>query len=114
MPRLKVFLSEVRGVVPRSVLMYSDHGHTQEARTELLRIVPNATLTTPKPTRLIRRLLEIGSDKDSLIMDSFAGSGTTAQAAWQLNKTDGGLVHSKNINFSVPHRQSCQNHNEFS
>ena len=90
MPRLKRFLSETKGVVPRSVLPYSVYGSTQEARTEILRIVDENPFTTPKPVRLIRRLLEIGADSDSLVLDSFAGSGTTGHAVLDLNKSDGG------------------------
>ncbi len=90
MPRLKRFLSEVRAVVPRSVLLYSDFGHTQEARTELLSIVEGAPFATVKAVRLVRRLLEIATDKDSLVLDSFAGSGTTGHAVLDLNKADGG------------------------
>ncbi len=45
---------------------------------------------TPKPTKLLRRILQIASDKDSVILDSFAGSGTTAQAVLALNAEDGG------------------------
>ncbi len=90
MPRLKQFLSGTRDVVPRSVLLYADYGHTQEARTELLRLIPNVPFTTPKPVRLIRRILEIATDSNSLILDSFAGSGTTGHATLALNAADGG------------------------
>jgi site-specific DNA-methyltransferase (adenine-specific)/adenine-specific DNA-methyltransferase len=91
MPRLKRFLHEMDDVVPRSVLHYDDWGHTQLARTELLEILENSPFTTPKPTKLITRLLSIGAPgKDALIMDSFAGSGTTGHAVLQLNKNDGG------------------------
>ena len=90
MPRLKAFLSEMRDVVPRSVLLYNEYGHTQEARTELLEIIAEAPFTTPKPVRLLRRILEIGSDSSSLILDSFTGSGTTGHAVLAMNKDDGG------------------------
>ena len=94
MPRLKKFLSDTRNVVPRSVLLYTEYGHTQEARTELLRMIEAVPFTTPKPVRLIRGLLEIGTDQDSLILDSFAGSGTTGHAALELNRRDGGTRRS--------------------
>ncbi len=90
MPRLKRFLSDMGKVVPRSTLAYSECGHTQEARLELLNIITDSPFTTPKPTRLIEYLLNIGSNKDSIILDSFAGSGTTAHAVLNLNKKDGG------------------------
>jgi site-specific DNA-methyltransferase (adenine-specific)/adenine-specific DNA-methyltransferase len=72
------------------VLLYNDFGHTQEARTELLRIIEDVPFNTVKPVRLIRRLLEIAAEKDSLVLDSFAGSGTTGHAVLDLNKADGG------------------------
>ncbi|MEO6226735.1 MAG: site-specific DNA-methyltransferase [Thermomonas sp.] len=90
MPRLKKFLSEMGDVVPRSFLSYADFGHTQEARSDLLEIIEDSPFATPKPARLIQRLLEIGSDRDSLILDSFAGSGTTAHAVLKQNAEDGG------------------------
>ena len=49
------------------------------------------TFDTPKPVGLVERMLEIASDKDSVILDSFAGSGTTAHAVLNMNKADGGL-----------------------
>jgi site-specific DNA-methyltransferase (adenine-specific)/adenine-specific DNA-methyltransferase len=90
MPRLKVFLNEVGNVVPRSVLPYSDYGHTSEARTEILRIIADVPFTTPKPTRLIQRILQIATKPGDLILDSFAGSGTTGHAVLKLNTEYGG------------------------
>ncbi|MCP5425006.1 MAG: site-specific DNA-methyltransferase [Gammaproteobacteria bacterium] len=73
---------------------YSDVGHTQEAKKELVEIVQfdssEEVFITPKPTRLIQRILQIASDKDSIILDSFAGSGTTAHAVPKQNAEDGG------------------------
>lgn len=90
MPRLKRFLSEMGDVVPRSVLLYAEHGHTQEARSELLGLVPGAPFTTPKPVRLVKRLLEIGTDNDSIVLDSYSGSGTTGHAVLALNRATAG------------------------
>ena len=87
MPRLKRFLSDMGKVVPRSVLPYSDCGHTQEARSEILSIIDEVPFTTPKPLRLLEHLLKLGSDDNSLILDSFAGSGTTGHAVLSLNKS---------------------------
>ena len=73
---------------------YDEVGHTQEAKKELLELVDfqssDDVFITPKPTRLIQRILQIASDKDSLILDSFAGSGTTAHAVLKQNAEDGG------------------------
>lgn len=90
MPRLKIFLSEVGDVVPRSVLPYSDYGHTSEARTEILRIISEVPFTTPKPSRLIQRLIQIASSPRDIILDSFAGSGTTGHAVIKQNSEDEG------------------------
>ena len=94
-PQTKRFLSDVKdGVVPQTMWFYKEVGHTQEAKKELLEVVEFATsddvFITPKPTRLIQRILQIASDKDSLILDSFAGSGTTGHAVLKQNAEDGG------------------------
>lgn len=66
-------------------------GHNQEATKELNQILEKTgKFETPKPERLINRILQIATDKDSIILDSFAGSGTTAHAVLNLNKKDGG------------------------
>lgn len=94
-PQLKRFLSEVKqGVVPQTMWAYQEVGHTQEAKQELVAICDfedsASVFITPKPVRLLKRILEIATDKDSLILDSFAGSGTTGHAVLDLNKADGG------------------------
>ncbi|MDZ8118096.1 site-specific DNA-methyltransferase [Pontiella agarivorans] len=94
-PAPKIFLNEVQdGVVPMSLWFYDDVGHTQEAKRDLLEVLSFAgsddVFITPKPTRLIQRILQIASDKDSIILDSFAGSGTTGHAVLKQNAADGG------------------------
>jgi adenine-specific DNA-methyltransferase len=94
-PQIKRFLHEVKdGRVPQTMWFYQEVGHTQEAKKELLELVDFDTsddvFITPKPTRLIQRILQIASDKDSLILDSFAGSGTTGHAVLKQNAEDGG------------------------
>lgn len=94
-PRLKRFLSEVsQGVVPNSLWPHTEVGHNQEAKQEIGQIFHEADresiFSTPKPTRLIKRVLQIASNPGDLIMDSFAGSGTTGHAVLDLNKQDGG------------------------
>ncbi|QSA97214.1 site-specific DNA-methyltransferase [Methylococcus sp. EFPC2] len=94
-PAVKRFISEVKqGVVPQTLWMYDEAGHTQEGKKELLEILEFDTsgdvFITPKPTRLIQRILQIATDKDSLILDSFAGSGTTGHAVLKQNAEDGG------------------------
>ena len=89
-PRFKKFLSVSSDIVPRSVWLYSDVGHTQEATGDFQELFSDAAFDTPKPTRLIKRILQLATDDDSIILDSFAGSGTTGQAVLELNKEDGG------------------------
>lgn len=96
-PRIKRFLSEVRaGRVPQTLWKFSDVGHTQEAKQELLERVTFASsdsvYDTPKPTRLIERMLRLATqpNSDDIVLDFFAGSGTTGEAVWKLNLEDGG------------------------
>ena len=90
-PRVKTYLSESSGVRTWTWWSNQECGHNQEAKKELNAIVGfDAPFDTPKPTRLIKRILQIATDKDSIILDSFAGTGTTAQAVLALNKEDGG------------------------
>lgn len=94
-PAPKIFLTEVKqGRVPQTLWFYKDVGHTQESKRELLDILDfeNSAdvFITPKPSKLIKRILQIGSDEDSIVLDSFAGSGTTAHAVLALNQEDGG------------------------
>lgn len=92
-PRLKQFQSEIQaGLVPVTVWLHEDVGHNQEAKQELKIIFKDTEVPfdTPKPVRLIKRIMEISTEKDSIILDSFAGSASTAHAVLALNKEDGG------------------------
>lgn len=93
MPRLKRFLTEVKaGVIPQTLWLHSEVGHTQEAKKELLAAVEFETsadvFITPKPTRLIERILQIATNPGDLVLDSFAGSGTTGHAVLKLNTSN--------------------------
>jgi adenine-specific DNA-methyltransferase len=105
-PRIKRYLSEVKqGRVPQTLWFYNEVGHTQDAKKTLLEIgvlksQEDATMT-PKPVTLIERIIEIATDPESVVLDSFAGSGTTAHAVLSANAKDGGtrqfvLVESEN------------------
>ena len=90
-PRRKTYLYEREG---KNVWTWWDNksvGHTQEATKEIAKIFGSPTIFDyPKPVRLISRIIQIATDKDSIILDSFAGSGTTGHAVLNMNKADGG------------------------
>lgn len=96
-PRVKIFLSEIQGgVIPRSLLSYKDSGSTSEGRADLRNIFglneDGALFDNPKPVKLLSKLLSIGASNENndIILDFYAGSGTTAHAVMQLNAEDGG------------------------
>lgn len=91
-PQLKRYLSEVQqGVVPTTYWSYDECGHNDEARKELKDIFGHPPFDSPKPTRLIKQIIQVAStDKNTTILDFFAGSGTTLHGVMQLNKEDGG------------------------
>lgn len=94
MPTKKVYLNDRRdkGVLARTWWPYQDVRGNQDAKKDLMAIVgDNKTdFITPKPWQLISRILQIATDEQSLVLDSFAGSGTTAQAVLKANQKDGG------------------------
>jgi adenine-specific DNA-methyltransferase len=95
MPRFKRFLSDVKqGRTPRTLWFFDEVGHTQDAKKTLIEMGllsdDNTQTITPKPVSLVERVLEIAGDENALILDSFAGSGTTAHAVLKANAKDGG------------------------
>ncbi|MEI6083399.1 MAG: site-specific DNA-methyltransferase, partial [Verrucomicrobiota bacterium] len=90
-PRQKKFLSETEGVKAWTWWPHTEVGHNQEATKELNEIVgkPDA-FDNPKPSRLIQRILQLATDRESLVLDSFAGSGTTGHAVLKANAEDKG------------------------
>jgi len=91
-PAIKRFLSEVKqGVVCQTIWKYGEVGHSQEGKKEVNNLFPEASVfDTPKPVRLLKRILQIATKPNSIVLDFFAGSATTAHAAMQLNAEDGG------------------------
>lgn len=90
-PVPKLFLSEVQdGVTPMTVWTFDEVGHGQEATRELRDLMDGAVFTSPKPLRYITRFLQIGTSKNSTVLDFFSGSATTAHAVMKLNAEDGG------------------------
>ncbi len=87
----KIYLSSVEGRAPESIWFGKEVGTTREANTELKLIFSGTPpFDTPKPTKLIEQIIQITTNKGSIILDSFAGSGTTAHAVLNLNKKDDG------------------------
>ena len=91
-PRKKRFLSEVMNGRKADTWWASDEvGHNQESKREIIKLLGSENIfDTPKPTRLLERILTLATDKNSLVLDAFAGSGTTAHAVINLNGQDGG------------------------
>lgn len=86
-PRVIRYLSEVDGLVPWSWLPHDEVGHTGEAKREVNSLFEDAgTFATPKPERLLQRIIHIGSDPGDLVFDSFLGSGTTAAVAQKMGR----------------------------
>ena len=91
-PRLKRFLKDVKeGITPLTIWYHKDVAHNQEAVQELRKIFDGELyFETPKPERLIKRIIQISTRENDIILDFFAGSGTTGHAVMQLNAEDGG------------------------
>lgn len=93
-PQLKRYLNEVQqGVVPSTWWGFDDFGHNDEANKDLKKVFETfIPFDTPKPTRLIKRILQLSttSKQNDIVLDFFAGSGTLAQAVLELNEEDGG------------------------
>ncbi|MBM7073494.1 site-specific DNA-methyltransferase [Shewanella sp. 202IG2-18] len=92
-PRLKRFLSEVRSSIPaQTIWKYIDVSHSDAAKKNLANMFSEVSIpfATPKPTQLIDRILTLINNEDAIVLDSFAGSGTTANAVLETNKRDNG------------------------
>ena len=90
-PRQKRFLSEVQdGITPSTNWDFKDVGHTDEGKKETTLLFEAAIFDYPKPVRLLKSILQISTKPNDLILDFFAGSGTTSHAVMELNKEDGG------------------------
>jgi adenine-specific DNA-methyltransferase len=88
-PAQKRFLSEVKqGVTPSTLWLHTEAGHNGEAKNEIRALFPNSEdiFLTPKPERLIKRVLEIASEPGDVILDSFAGTGTTGAVAQKMGR----------------------------
>lgn len=86
----KIYLSSVDGRAPETIWFAKEVGSTRDAMNELKELFENPPFDTPKPIRLIKKMMDLVDDDQCIILDFFAGSGTTAHAVMQLNKEDGG------------------------
>lgn len=86
-PAPKIFLSEVKqGTVPQTFWSYEEVGHTQDAKKEIVALFGDDVFSTPKPEKLIERVLILASNPGDLVLDSFLGSGTTAAVAHKMGR----------------------------
>jgi adenine-specific DNA-methyltransferase len=89
--RRKTYLENVGGRPPTNLWEYKDVGHTDEAKKEILSIFNGrAAFDTPKPSRLIQQIIQVATNPGDLVLDSFAGSGTTGHAILKQNAADQG------------------------
>ena len=86
-PRIKRFLSEVKqGVTPMTLWTYQEVGHNQDAKREVKKINSDNVFATPKPERLIQRVIHLASNEADIVLDSFLGSGTTSAVAQKMGR----------------------------
>ena len=86
-PRIKTFLSEVQqGIVPLTVWLNNEVGNNQEAKKEVKKFNAQDVFDTPKPEKLLEKILHIATNKGDLVLDSFAGSGTTGAVAHKMGR----------------------------
>src|SRR6185312_7396937 len=89
-PSIKRFLSEVKDLVPETIWTYREVGHTQDAKKQVLQVLGSTEApVTPKPVDLLRRICWIASEPGDIVLDSFAGTGTTAHAVLAMNAEEG-------------------------
>lgn len=103
-PRLKRFLKDVKqGITPVSVWLHSEVSHNQEARREITSLLEEADFATPKPEKLIQRIIHLGSNENDIVLDFFMGSATTQAVAHKMNRRYIGIEQMDYINtVSIP------------
>ena len=106
-PSIKRFLSEVGGVVAQTLWTYQEVGHNQDAKKEIKTLFEGQALFgTPKPEKLLQRILTLGSNKNDLVLDFFMGSATTQAVAMKMGRRFIGIEQMDYINtVSVPRLQ---------
>lgn len=111
-PSIKRYLSEVSDLVPRTLWKKEDVGSNRTSKNEIRSIFPNSeSFDTPKPTKLVERMLRLSTRRDDdIILDFFAGSATTAHAVMQLNAEDGSNRQFIMVQLPEPYTQKSDNH----
>ena len=110
-PRIKRFLTDLKhdGMAPTSIMFFKDVGHSQEGAQEVSKLLDGGFFSGPKPQRLMQRLVTLANTtKDSIILDFFSGSASTAHAVMSKNAEDGG--HRKFIMVQLP--EACDEKSE--
>ena len=108
-PSRKTFLCDLKnkGIVPRTIIPFTTGGHNHEAVEEVKNLLQDNVFTNPKPVKLLKYLLTVGNCKEnSIILDFFSGSATTAHAIMQLNAEDSG--HRKFIMVQLPEQTDAK------
>ncbi len=110
-PRIKRFLTDLKheGMAPTSIMFFKDVGHSQEGAQEVSKLLDGGFFSGPKPQRLMQRLLTLANlNTDSVVLDFFSGSASTAHAVMSKNAEDGG--HRKFIMVQLP--EKCDEQSE--
>jgi adenine-specific DNA-methyltransferase len=90
-PRMKKFLLDMKeGVTPKTIWLYSEVGSNDDAKKSIKDVFDDNLFETPKPVSLLKKILHLSTKNNDIILDSYAGSATTAQAVLELNKEDSG------------------------
>ena len=114
-PRIKRFLSELKfdGMAPTSIMFYKDVGHSQEGAQEVIKLLDAGVFDGPKPTRLLNRLLTLANlNDDSIVVDFFSGSGSTAHSLMKYNNDN--LKHCKFIMVQIPENANSKKETGYS
>jgi len=103
MPRRKTYLSETEGIVPWTWWDNKDVGHNQEAKQESIALFGvDQPFSTPKPERLLKRIIEIATSENDYILDFFAGSGTTSAVAHKMKRK---YISIEQLRYSIPYNK---------
>jgi len=89
-PYFRIYADTRKELQPFTIWRHEEVGSNRTSKNEIRNLFDSNVFETPKPTQLIKKILKLSTDKNSIILDSFAGSGTTAHAVLALNKEDGG------------------------